>query len=278
MDGEIQFQCPDSQILGTETVNRTVIDISPNLSTNSSSIVSSTLYEVPTHLVVLLSLLYGMISVVAFFGNTIVIWIICSCRRMHSVTNFYIINLSCADIIISVFSIPFQFQAALLQRWELPAFMCPLCPFTQVLSVNVSIFTLSVIAIDRYCAIMNPLKHRPTKVQVRCAIVVVWVIGGILGLPYLIAFRVVYITKDCLYPVCQNVVFEESTWNLYSEVLVFLQYFIPLVIISYAYARICCMLWGAKTPGNAQGLRDATVLKNKKKVSFKYLWKYVNVN
>jgi leucokinin receptor len=51
-----------------------------------------------------------------------------------------------------------QFQAALLQRWNLPHFMCPFCPFVQVLSVNVSVFTLTAIAVDRHRAIIEPLR------------------------------------------------------------------------------------------------------------------------
>lgn len=47
-------------------------------------------------------------------------------------TNFFIANLALADVIIGLFAIPFQFQAALLQRWNLPDFMCPFCPFFQV--------------------------------------------------------------------------------------------------------------------------------------------------
>lgn len=56
------------------------------------------------------------------------------------------------------FFLIFQFQAALLQRWNLPTVMCPFCPFVQVLSVNVSIFTLTAIAIDRHRAILSPLR------------------------------------------------------------------------------------------------------------------------
>jgi leucokinin receptor len=59
-----------------------------------------------------------------------------------------------------VFHMPLipQFQAALLQRWNLPHFMCAFCPFVQVLSVNVSVFTLTAIAVDRHRAILNPLR------------------------------------------------------------------------------------------------------------------------
>lgn len=43
-------------------------------------------------------------------------------------------NLAVADIIMALFVIPFHFQAALLQRWDLPEFRCPICPFVQVSS------------------------------------------------------------------------------------------------------------------------------------------------
>lgn len=56
-------------------------------------------------------------------------------RRMRTVINMYIGNLAMADVIIAVFCIPFQFQAALLYRWNLPAFLCKLCPFLQVSEV-----------------------------------------------------------------------------------------------------------------------------------------------
>ncbi len=53
-------------------------------------------------------------------------------RRMNTVINLYIGNLALADVIIAIFCIPFQFQAALLHRWDLPSFLCKLCPFVQV--------------------------------------------------------------------------------------------------------------------------------------------------
>ena len=52
---------------------------------------------------------------------------------MRTVMNLYIGNLALADVTIAVLYIPFQFQAALLNRWNLPSFMCKLCPFVQVL-------------------------------------------------------------------------------------------------------------------------------------------------
>lgn len=70
-------------------------------------------HQVPTELVVLLSILYGSISLIAVVGNALVMWIVASSRNMHSVTNYFIANLALADIIIGLFSIPFQVSAIL---------------------------------------------------------------------------------------------------------------------------------------------------------------------
>jgi hypothetical protein len=108
------------------------------------------LYQIPTEGIVLLSIFYGAISLVAFAGNSLVLWIVLTSRRMQNVTNYYIANLAFADVFLAVLGIPLKFQAAVLQRWNLPEFMCPLAPFVQCVCVNVSIFTLAAIAVDRY--------------------------------------------------------------------------------------------------------------------------------
>lgn len=82
---------------------------SPTPTTNSTEeLLENELYEVPTGIVVLLSIFYGSISLVAVVGNALVIWIVATSRKMHSVTNYFIANLALADIIIGLFAIPFQ--------------------------------------------------------------------------------------------------------------------------------------------------------------------------
>lgn len=158
---------------------------------SSLFIPSELIFEVPTNLLILLSILYGSISFIAVVGNALVIWIVITTRQMHTVTNFFIGNLAAADVIIGLFSIPFQFQAAVLQRWDLPSFMCPFCPFIQILSVNVSIFTLTAIAIDRHKAILNPLRARSSKYASKIIIGIIWICALLLATPMSIGLRVV---------------------------------------------------------------------------------------
>lgn len=66
------------------------------------------LYEVPVGIIVLLSIFYGSISIIAVIGNCLVIWIVATTRQMQTVTNLFIANLALADVVIGMFVIPFQ--------------------------------------------------------------------------------------------------------------------------------------------------------------------------
>ncbi|ODM87893.1 Neuropeptide Y receptor, partial [Orchesella cincta] len=235
----------------------------------NNTLSSDELYNVPTSIIVLLSILYGGISVVALIGNMLVLWVVTVSARMRTVTNMFIANLALADIIIGLFAIPFQFQAAILQRWNLPNFMCAFCPFVPVLSVNVSVSTLSSIAVDRYWAVMHPLKPRASKRNATYAILTIWFLGVFLALPTEIDYKVIYIPGKAGHnskPFCTNLGLSPTFRMYYNLSLVVIQYFLPLIIISGAYAQMGRKLWGTTAPGNKEKARDTLVLKNKRKV------------
>lgn len=95
-------------VFNSDATEIAVNDSMVNLTTAGIDQPDSTLYEVPPLLVVVLSILYGSISVIAVFGNGLVIWAIVTSKRMRSVTNHYLANLAFADILIALLSIPFE--------------------------------------------------------------------------------------------------------------------------------------------------------------------------
>jgi leucokinin receptor len=96
----------------------------------------------------------------------------------------------------------------------------------------------------------------------------IWVISAALAAPMAVALRVTDFeyTLGHFKPFCMNVNLTAEAMLSYRVVLLVLQYLTPLCIISWAYVRMALTLWGSKTPGNAQSSRDATLMKNKKKV------------
>lgn len=66
------------------------------------------LYDISLNERLLFKIGYYLISIVSVCGNLLIIFAIVLNKNMHSVTNYFITNLAIVDIIISVFSTPFQ--------------------------------------------------------------------------------------------------------------------------------------------------------------------------
>lgn len=79
-----------------------------SLSSSDQTYESDKLYQATTSVVVLLFIFYGVISLVAVVGNVVVMWVVATSGMLHSVINYFIANLALADVIIGLFSIPFQ--------------------------------------------------------------------------------------------------------------------------------------------------------------------------
>ncbi|XP_023337479.1 RYamide receptor [Eurytemora carolleeae] len=241
-------------------------------------------YKVPLSIILVLSLCYGAISLLSILGNTFIIYVIVISRRMQTVTNMYIANLAFADVILAVFCIPFQFRAALVQRWDLPEFMCKFCPLVQIVSRNTHIYiytwTLVAICLDRHKAIIYPLATKQTKSNARLVILGIWLMAILTALPVGPAYsfeEVLDLENGGMKPFCavrgssieinkfgKNLTF--SLFQVYCTFLVVIEYLIPLGILTAAYINVGQKLWGAKTPGQAHVVRDDRILKNKKKV------------
>lgn len=90
------------------------------------------LYEVPVGIIVLLSIFYGSISIIAVIGNSLVIWIVATTRQMQTVTNLFIANLALADVVIGMFVIPFQVSFTSFRSFFLFSYRLCVCSYISV--------------------------------------------------------------------------------------------------------------------------------------------------
>uniref|UniRef100_A0A182JD84 G-protein coupled receptors family 1 profile domain-containing protein n=1 Tax=Anopheles atroparvus TaxID=41427 RepID=A0A182JD84_ANOAO len=127
------------------------------------------------------ALLEGMVALMAIFGNTLVILAFKRERRLRRRTNFYIISLASADLLVGTLGIPFAVLASIGLPRNLHA-----CLFTISLLVvlcTISIFCLVAVSIDRYWAILHPLAYsRNMRTKTTLYIIsVCWVVGSVIG-------------------------------------------------------------------------------------------------
>jgi tachykinin-like receptor len=108
------------------------------------------MFILPWYQQLIWSLVFGLMVIVAAGGNLIVIWIVLAHRRMRTVTNYFIVNLSVADTMVSLLNVVFNFVYMLDGDWPFGEAYCKFSNFISILSVAASVFTLMAISIDRY--------------------------------------------------------------------------------------------------------------------------------
>ncbi len=92
---------------------------------------------------------YTVSAFFAFSGNIIVIVVELFGKLTNANFRKFLINLAIADILTSVFCVPFSYSTYLNSRWILPHFLCPVVHFVSLLSVFVNTITLTVLSIER---------------------------------------------------------------------------------------------------------------------------------
>ncbi|XP_055511517.1 C3a anaphylatoxin chemotactic receptor-like [Leucoraja erinacea] len=154
-------------------------------SVSSSSWPSATLdgEGVLTFLLVALCLVW----VLGVSGNGLVLWI--AGREVKKrVSLIWVLNLAVADFSFTAL-LPFTIaNQALGYHWPFGPTLCKLLSFTSQLNMFVSVFTLSVIAVDRCVSVTLPVwsqNHRTVKLAtVVCA--AVWILASVPSVPFLV--------------------------------------------------------------------------------------------
>ncbi len=204
----------------------------------------------------LVVVLYTTISLTAIIGNSCVVFIIANFRRMRETpTNLLIANLAIADLLMAFLCVPFSYWPTLiLQCWPFGKLMCKVIYFLQAVTVFLSAYTLVAMSIDRFLAIMFPLRPNMKLTTTRAKIVigVVWMVSIFIATPLLVVLEVGSFDDSSLQCV-------ENWKNLpflglseYGMSILIIQYFFPLFVLTVTYAGIGARIWFSKMPGGEE--------------------------
>jgi len=124
--------------------------------------------------VVTLSTLAGLAAV---FLNVLVIWVIYQTPTLRSVTNYWIISLAVADLLIAILGVP-VWCLRLLHKAELIKFnVHNLFTVIVVLTLSSSSMNLLALSYDRFVGVISPFKYhtRLTRARSGKIIVGIWI-------------------------------------------------------------------------------------------------------
>ncbi|KAG6939540.1 G protein-coupled receptor 19, partial [Chelydra serpentina] len=111
-------------------------------------------YELRPGEIVIASMVFGALWLFSVFGNSLVCLVIHRSRRTQSTTNYFVVSMACADLLISMTSAPFVLLQFTSGRWTLGSVMCKLVRYFQYLTPGVQIYVLLSICIDRFYTIV----------------------------------------------------------------------------------------------------------------------------
>ncbi|XP_022789230.1 neuropeptide Y receptor type 2-like [Stylophora pistillata] len=190
------------------------------------------------------------IAALGIAGNTIVCLVITFQPQMQTVINFYIRNLAIADLVILLFSFPLTIiKEQDPHHWPLGEFFCRfLYPLNDVF-FGVSVWSITLVAIDRYRAIVGgrvPKRNSYNFSSARWMILGVWIISFlIISLPLYFVMRFIddnsYIDCTPDWPNAKRGNLGEMR-QIYNVAIIVFWYVLPLAIIAGTFRSISVKL------------------------------------
>ncbi|XP_078376775.1 QRFP-like peptide receptor [Oculina patagonica] len=220
-----------------------------------SLIQSSSCYN-PSAVNIGITFAYCLIFVVSLAGNILIGIIVHKTKTMRKPINFLIVNMAMSDLLYPIFLFPqittkLYVGSSWLISGPLGQTFCKLVPFLQDISLAVSIQSLVLIAVDRFGAVIFPLRS-PLISSKLCPffILATWIVAMATFSPYLFAHKLVEYQGGQMCVAQWNEVFGDSLYFAnYRLALFVVGFFIPLVLIAILYITIYLKLKSQTMPG-----------------------------
>ncbi|XP_037607472.1 trace amine-associated receptor 1-like [Sebastes umbrosus] len=184
----------------------------------------------PSTICVLLFIFLGSLSVVTICGNLLVIISIIYFKQLHTATNFLILSLAVADLLVGLVVFPLSMVFSLSSCLYYEDLFCKVRDsLDATLSVS-SILNTCCISIDRYYAVCQPLNYR-TKINVNVVavmIVVSWSVSVLVAIGRAIPGL---INEKCK----ENCVIDFRRARILAQ---FFSFYLPVIIMLCIYLKI----------------------------------------
>lgn len=181
---------------------------------------------------------YSIIILLSIIGNVIVVTAICRVQRLRHPTNFILMSLAIADLLVTTTVMIPGFIYEIKQKWIFGRVFCNVWVANDITFCTASILHLVAVSFDRFVAIENPLKYKQkmTKRAIFIIIGCIWLISVLLSYgPVLLG---VYSQSKTADQSSDSTECNMRPNRIYSIISSSTSFYIPLIIILFLYGRI----------------------------------------
>ncbi|XP_062716596.1 D(2)-like dopamine receptor [Aedes albopictus] len=218
----VQYDDVINQLTGIVFPNGTATAVG----TSSSSLMTfGTRYEWSFLFVILFIFAGGL-------GNILVCLAVALDRKLQNVTNYFLLSLAIADLLVSLFVMPLGAIPGFLGYWPFGVTWCNIYVTCDVLACSASILHMCFISLGRYLGIRNPLgsRHHSTKRLTGIKIVLVWLLAMLVSSSITVLG---IINKNNIMPGPQECVINNRAFFVFGSLVAF---YIPMVMMVVTYA------------------------------------------
>lgn len=272
-----QFSVEMSNLSSEVLLPDSVINLEHNSSSNDTNVTSRSEFNVQflrhsTTVTVIYCLAYCIVFVLGMFGNSFVVAVVCRSPRMRTVTNYFIVNLAFADILVLLFCLPPTLISNIITPWIFGWVMCKAVAYVQGVSVAASVYSLAAVSLERYLAICYPFLCQITRARAKLVIVLIWMAAIIIPIPWAVYFQLSAWEEDPNILICDEMWPENRSGSLYFLVAnLLLCYLVPLAVITFCYVMIWMRVWNRSIPGETKGDHMRTMVQRSKVKAVKML-------
>uniref|UniRef100_A0A8C5P521 D(4) dopamine receptor n=1 Tax=Jaculus jaculus TaxID=51337 RepID=A0A8C5P521_JACJA len=172
-------------------------------------------------------------------GNSLVCISVASERALQTPTNYFIVSLAAADLLLAVLVLPlYVYSEVQGGAWLLSPRLCDALMAMDVMLCTASIFNLCAISVDRFVAVTVPLRYNQQGRRQLLLIAATWLLSAAVAAPVLCGLNDVQGRNPA---VCR---LEDRDYVVYSSVCSF---FLPCPIMLLLYWATFRSLrrWGA---------------------------------
>ncbi|KAJ3612344.1 hypothetical protein NHX12_020620 [Muraenolepis orangiensis] len=197
-------------------------------------------YDLAPGEVAVLGLVFGVLWLVAILGNALVCLVIHRSRRTQSTTNYFVVSVACADLLLSLGCAPFILLQVASGRWPLGAAACKLVRYLQHLCPGVQVYVLLSICVDRFYTIVYPLSFKVSREKAKKMILASWLFDAAFVAPCLFFYGGAWSSRAAH---CDF--FLPYSWGgvAYAVAHLLLGFLVPVVLMASFYQRVVRYIW-----------------------------------
>lgn len=202
---------------------------------------------------------YAIIFIANIMGNLFVCAVVLKNKHLQNFTSILIVNMAVGDLVVGVSGV----IHIVLEVWFLISgsnkntVLCGRLNGITLFSASISIYTMAVLAFDRYLSIVKPVIRRAklTKGKLKTILPAIWIASAVFFGSSMYFIEIYDFEKDKL--ICWETLPQDELPVSYRITIFAIMYFIPMCVTMYFFGRIFIQLWlrgDCKSPSTSQVL------------------------